>query len=213
MSCPAFLTALRDQAAGAAATPALAAHLRVCLACREALEAERRILAEVDATIGGVGSTDPSRDLLARARALAATSPSRSWFAPGTWAAAAVLVLVLSAFVLQRLPHVPAEIPVPPTPAATPEATLEPPRDATRPPERPRRAVPAIPVAVPLVPPGQEAALIRFAELMASGVVAAMPPRLVGPEVPKAPIPEPPDLDRPLLTIEPIEAEEAPSEE
>jgi hypothetical protein len=44
---------------------------------------------------------------------------------------------------------------------------------------------------------------------MASGiaVVSAHLPH------PEALIPEPPDLDRPLLTIEPMEATEAPSEE
>lgn len=213
MSCRALLTALRDHAAGAESTPSLAAHLRACPACAQALEAERRLLAEVDATLGQVRVAEPSPALLVPARSLAHARPGTHHAARAMWAAAAVFVLSMSALLLQRVAWPPAAPSIPRAPAPSLRegpavAPPVPPKSSWSPTARPTRPPPD---ALPFVPPGQEAVVLRFAALMTSGV-AVVPTQLLDPGGPAAPIPEPPDLERPLLIIEPIWADEAPSE-
>lgn len=208
------VTALRDHAAGAA--PDLGSHLRECPACTAVVEAERRLFAEIDAVIGQAGAAEPSPALLVRARSLADVPRWTHRVAPVVWAIAASLLLGVFTFVLQRVASTPAAAPVPAavhTPAiAVPEPPPVTPVASSRPSPLPVRSSPTAVGSLPVVPPGQEAALVRFAELMASGTLI-VPARLPDAEARSALIAEPHDLDRPLMHIEPIAADEAPSEE
>jgi hypothetical protein len=213
MTCSAHLTALRDHAAGAEAKPDLLAHVRVCPTCTEVLEAERYLLSDLDAVIGELSRLQPSPAALAGARSLASTVHA-PWLIPyRRWAVAALLLMGLAIAFPQR-PPIPVssqEAHLPPLPRVPPAAPTGHPvttRDSSSPPGR--RANP-IPEAVIVVPPGQEAAVLRFAEVMTSGV-AIVPASLLDSEARSAPIAEPPDLTTPLLNIEPIRADEAPEE-
>ena len=214
MSVHATVEALRDHAAGASA-PGLEVHLGECRHCAAMLEAERGLLQEIDAVLGQLRAVEPSPALLVRARSLVDVRPASPRSALAAWAvAAAALALCVSVLVRQRVAPTPAVVPTPtaaviPPAERLPELPPVPTVGISRPSRLPERSVPRSAEDFPVVPPGQERALVRFADLMASGI-AVVPAHLLHPE---APIAEPPDLDRPLLTIEPMEAPEAPSEE
>jgi hypothetical protein len=215
MSCPARLTEIRDHAAGAPLAPGLATHLVDCPACTEALGTERRVLDEIDATLDDLRLAEPPAALIARARALADAPVTRSWPAFVLRAAAAALVVVGTAATLVRqLSWEPSPSPAPSTlaaarpPAAEARVTGELAPSAPPAPQVPRRSA----VARAIVPPGQEALVHRFAALVDSGIVDA-PERIVRPEESGTPLGEPPELVVPPLNIQPIEADEAPSEE
>jgi hypothetical protein len=62
-----------------------------------------------------------------------------------------------------------------------------------------------------LVPPGQEEALVRLADLVARGAVAP-PASLVNPPDPTQPLTPPAELSLPPLAIEPLGQENAENE-
>ena len=215
MTCHDLLPDLRDHAAGAEPTPRLATHLLTCGACAANLQAERRVLEQIDGTLAVLGQMDPSPAFLARARALSARPDANHRLLPSLLGAAALLVIGVSAAVLQRFAWVDTPPPVPsasgspasPTAAPAPPiaSSVEPPPPSA-PPPRPVR------VAAAIVTPGQEALATRLATLIESGVVDP-PPQALEADPQALPLPQPPELFVPPLTIAPIEADEAPSEE
>jgi hypothetical protein len=215
MMCDTLRPALRDHAAGASAPSPLVDHLRSCAGCAAALADERRLLDEIDGVVGGLGDEEPSPAFLVRTRALAGPLPSsRRPTAALRWAAA-ILALGVGLPILGRLvPETtapPAAAPAGPlaasaSPSASPgTAAVASPRPAPRPTRRPALRPREV---APIVAPDQETAILRFAALIESGAVEA--PRRMESD---APLPEPEQLYLPPLTIAPIEADEAPSEE
>jgi hypothetical protein len=210
MSSHVPLSVLRDHAAGARLAPSLAAHLADCPDCAGVLEAERRVLDEVDATLDSLRRADPSPALIARARALADAPAAAPWAASVFRIAAAALVVVGAAATVRQLSWEPSPTPAPTTLASAAELPVTPelaPSVAPTPRRIRRRAV-----APPIVPSDQEALAQRFAALVDSGVLDA-PERIVRPDESGTPLPEPPELVLPPLMIAAIEAEDAPSEE
>jgi hypothetical protein len=101
MSCERFRPALAAHAAGAAFEPAAERHLGECAACRQLLDTQARLLAELDAELGRTLSIELSPGFaanVARSALEAGSAPERRWI-PGTlWAslaAAAVIVLAV----------------------------------------------------------------------------------------------------------------------
>jgi hypothetical protein len=216
MTCHDHLRALRDHAAGAALTPRLEAHLGTCASCAAALDAERSLLDEIDVALTGASQAEPSRAFLARVQALG-DRPESSRIPPsGLRVAAAVLVLGVSAAVIQRFAWIDTPAAVPPAlvSSASSTAALPPPRKASSIEPSPPSAPPPRPVrvAAAIVPPGQEALAGRFAALVDSGVVD-LAPQALETDLPGLPLRQAPELFVPPLTIAPIEADEAPSEE
>lgn len=221
MRCRDLVPAIREHAAGALPSPALLGHLRECEACSSALEAERRLLAEVDAVVGHLCQADPSLALLVHARSLARARSFRRSRPSAVWVAAALLAFAVTLAIPHRTTP---PIPEPSPPSDEPRTATEPslgtagdaqPRTALAPqaaaPPRPRVSRPAA-AQVPLVPPGQDRALLRFAALMRTGAVEA-PRGLVEPDSADLPLSPPPDLECTVLTVEPIGAVEASPEE
>jgi hypothetical protein len=213
MTCHDLLPELRDHAAGSEPTPGLTTHLVACRACEAALQAERRVVEEIDGTLAALGQANPSPAFIARARALSAHPPANRRLLPALRVAAALLVVGVSATLVQRFAWIDTPAPVPsasgsPSPAAGPPpevSSVEPPPPSA-PPPRPAR------IAAAIVPPGQEALAGRFAALVDSGVVE-LPPQVLETDPPSLPLQQPRELFVPPLTIAPIEADEAPSEE
>jgi hypothetical protein len=202
---------LRDHAAGAPVSPDLESHIGGCPACAGVLEGERRLLQEIDAVLGQARVLEASPSLLVQARSLAALRPPARvrWLrAAGAVAAALVAAVVLVQRGMAPTPRDASTTAAPriPPEVRTPEAA---PVAVSQPECSPARSRPTASVNLPLVPPGQERALVRFAELMQGGTVL-VPDHLLHPADLLA---EPPDVDRPLLSIAPIEATEAQSEE
>jgi hypothetical protein len=100
MSCKRFSAAIAAQAAGAEIDGAAARHVSGCAACRERLEAQRRLLAELDAEIGRTLSIGASPDFVARAAAAALEAertPARRWVPAPLWAGFAVAAAIVMA--------------------------------------------------------------------------------------------------------------------
>jgi hypothetical protein len=214
MTCHDHLRALRDHAAGAGLTPRLEAHLGTCASCVAALDAERSLLEEIDVALSGASQAEPSRAFLARVKALADRPEPRRILLPSLRIAAALLAVGLSTVVLQRFEWRQDPTPLPPTlgmPEPLPPETAPPIVDAVAPPPRSVPTPRLVPAAAAVVPPGQEALVQRLAALIESGVVELPPPALEND--PDLPLQEPTELFVPPLTIPPIEAAEAPSEE
>jgi anti-sigma factor RsiW len=208
----AAVSVLRDHAAGARLPRPVLDHLESCRECAAALQAERRLLDEIDATLDGLRTAEPSPALMARARALADTPAAAPWAVSvfGIAAAALVVIGVAVTVVRQLSLEPPSPTPAPTAITSAPESPVTPEIAPSAPPApRPvrRRAV-----ARPIVPPGQEALVERFAALVDGGVVEA-PERIVRPDEACTPLLEPSELVLPPLAITAIEAEEAPSEE
>ena len=66
MSCKRFGPAIAAHAAGAALDPAAERHLGGCAACRQLLDTQARLLAELDAELGRSLSITASPDFTAR---------------------------------------------------------------------------------------------------------------------------------------------------
>ena len=192
MSCERHERALIDAALGAAAGPDLAAHLGGCPACRERLARERQLAAGVDRELEAALDVEPGPEFAARVRARVAARRVRprravalSWM--GGLAAAAALVLGFRLLIpgpeaggpppLARVSPSGREDPSgsapagPPAPApssrtvrAGPERAARVVRADARASVRPALRRPAAPVV--LVPPGQRAALRRFAQAL-----------------------------------------------
>ena len=101
MSCKRFGPALAAHAGGAALEPAAERHLGECAACRQLLDTQARLLAELDAELGRSLSIDVCPDFAARvvrgARD-AGAAPARHWIPMPVWAGlglAAAIVLAV----------------------------------------------------------------------------------------------------------------------
>lgn len=222
MDCTRYETALREHALGEPLSPALEAHLASCEVCRARLATEQRLRAAIDATLDGVRQIEPSLAFVARARAAALDA---SWPSPRfdrrAWnraAAAAALALAVALGVIvardRRQPE-PARPKLASSPGGRPTVP-EPPATASRPPAAPppgspRPVRPSEDRLAVLVPPGQEEALVRLADLVARGAVAP-PASLVNPPDPTQPLTPPAELSLPPLAIEPLGQENAENE-
>jgi hypothetical protein len=222
MDCTRYETALREHALGEPLSPALEAHLASCEVCRARLATEQRLRAAIDATLDGVRQIEPSLAFVARARAAALDA---SWPSPRfdrrAWdlaAAAAALALAVALGVIvardRRQPE-PARPKLASSPGGRPTVS-EPPATASRPPAAPppgspRPVRPSEDRLAVLVPPGQEEALVRLADLVARGAVAP-PASLVNPPDPTQPLTPPAELSLPPLAIEPLGQENAENE-
>jgi hypothetical protein len=207
---------LRDHAAGASLPPSVGDHVGVCAECTAVLETERRLLAEVDDVLGGVRDSHPSPAFVARVRALAVAPASPRWSPPQLFWAAAALALALTPVALRLAappqPSVPSadRSPRASAPSAPVMLASVPPSNPTpAPSRRPRRR--AAPPAEPIVPSGQETLIVRFAALVDSGAVEARAP--TESDVSQSPLPSPQELYLPPLSLAPLEADEAPSED
>jgi hypothetical protein len=227
MSCERFEDERIDVAAGAAPSPALAAHLQVCPACRARIEEQRRRLDEVDRVLKTGLGAEPSPDLTARVHVrLRETADRRAWRPVWVAALAAAVAAALLTGWMVRRPR--GALTAGPRQAATlPEARpregvtrVMPTGESSRPgvpavtrrrvaiagaaPRAPRR-VAATGAAEPpvLVPPGQEEALRRFVASLGGGVRPAPPLLAAGASVDGA-VEPPALLQIPTMTIEPL---------
>jgi hypothetical protein len=205
----------------------LESHLAGCSRCREELNALRRTLALVDSELHQLVAAEPSPELAARIRRAAAedvAEPERrtAWLWPALAVAAALLLAV--AFLARRGPS--------PTPIATAQsrvpratATPEPPRHAPHerasapvppPPVASSRAVPRAhalsgdsrrtnPPAEPevLVPPGEQAALLRLAALVTRQ--GGVPPVMASVNQDSPDLAVPRAIDAESIEIKPLE--------
>ena len=101
MSCERFGPAIAAHAAGATLNPAAGRHLGGCATCRQLLDTQARLLAELDAELGRSLSITASPDFTARvARGArdAAAAPAHRWVPAPVWAglglAAAIMLAV-----------------------------------------------------------------------------------------------------------------------
>ena len=105
MSCERFRPALTAHAAGAALEPAAERHLGECAACRQLLDTQARLLAELDAELGRSLSIDVSPGFaanVARSALEAGSAPERRWIPATLWASlAAAAVIVLAVWIRQ----------------------------------------------------------------------------------------------------------------
>jgi hypothetical protein len=209
MSCARFADAILEHALGEPAPAELQSHLRGCAACSAALERERQLAGRLDGELRAALDVAPSAALLPRVRARAAahaerrSSPWLRWLLP---VAAAAATLALVAWLRQPTT-------LPPGPAAA--ARVEPRRETPAPlapvvVARTRSAKPS-PAARPadpevLVPPGQEAALLRFVATMRSGRVDAA--ALAQPDAAELAIA--PLAELPALEVKPLAADANP---
>jgi len=101
MSCKRFGPAIAAHAGGAALEPAAERHLGECAACRQLLDTQARLLAELDAELGRSLSIDVSPGFaanVARSALEAGSAPERRWIPATLWAslaAAAVIVVAV----------------------------------------------------------------------------------------------------------------------
>ena len=114
MSCQRFGPAIAAHAAGAALEPAAERHLGGCAACRQQLDTQARLLAELDAELGRSLSISASPDFAARvvrgARNAGAKPrhrwvPAPVWVGPGAAAAIALAVWAGAAFAAEAGSH------------------------------------------------------------------------------------------------------------
>ena len=92
MSCERFGPAIAAHAGGAALEPAAERHLGECAACRQLLDTQARLLAELDAELGRSLSITASPGFTARvARGVrdAAVAPAHRWIPAPVWVALA----------------------------------------------------------------------------------------------------------------------------
>jgi hypothetical protein len=206
MSCERHADAILEHALGEPAPPELEAHLRSCAACREALQRERRLLGGIDGELRDAVSLVPSPAFLPRVRErVAREADARTW----TWsrlvpAGAVAATLAIGAWLLQSSPKPPssAVVRVEPrreTPAPSPAVVEVPRRSEASAVSMARKSRPARSEPEVLVPPGEEAALLRFVATIRAGRVDAT--ALV-----QEPAPPPPDLGiAPLAELPPLE--------
>ena len=210
MSCARFADAIVDHVLGEPAPAELQSHLSGCEACRTALERERELAGRLDGELRQALDVAPSPALLPRGRARVAAEAERRatpWlrFLVPLAAAAATLALVawLRQPVAPKHPATTARVePRPAAPAtAPPPATVASAKPAPPP---PRRREPEV-----LVPPGEEAALLRFVATLRGGEVDVA--ALVQPEAPPpAGLAIAPLADLPSLELKPLTAESNP---
>lgn len=105
MSCKRFGPAIAAHAGGAALEPAAERHLGECAACRQLLDTQARLLAELDAELGrslSIAASPGFAANVARSALEAGSAPERRWI-PGTlWASlAAAAVIVLAVWIRQ----------------------------------------------------------------------------------------------------------------
>jgi len=110
MNCTRYKYWLTDAALGALPAERAAefdAHLASCSGCRQALQAERKLLAVIDSSLATELAADPATDFAARVRQQIAADPAtQSWLAgwrPATAGALAALAL-LAVWLSQREP-------------------------------------------------------------------------------------------------------------
>jgi hypothetical protein len=94
MSCERFRDAITDHACGAEISAEAAAHLAGCADCRDAFDANRRALADVNAELERALSVAPSPEFVSRLHAHIRVQKS-PWAMPAGLAAAAVLVIAV----------------------------------------------------------------------------------------------------------------------
>ncbi|HXK10184.1 MAG TPA: hypothetical protein VMT70_11105 [Vicinamibacteria bacterium] len=186
MSCERNRSGIRRVALGTAPSRRLEAHLVSCSACRGILDDDRRWLAEMDEELRKALAVEPSASLLPRVREVASrrlAEEPRSrllWLLP---VAASIVALAMLLPFARRIPLAPGSTPAPPSPTG---ATIEPapsqlqiPATIARPQARKgspgqqargrsmrhrapaRTALVAVEPEV-IVPPGGEAALLRY---------------------------------------------------
>ena len=101
MSCKRFGPAIAAYAAGAALDPAAERHLSGCAACRQLLDTQAQLLAELDAELGRSLSITASPDFtakVARSARDAAAAPAHRWIPAPVWvglATAAAIALAV----------------------------------------------------------------------------------------------------------------------
>jgi hypothetical protein len=180
VSCTQWRPALLEAALGGDEGDELRGHLQGCASCREALEAERALLARIDGEVAATLRAEPSAGMVARARARAAEPRRAAWrlLVPAAAVAAGLLAW------WQR----PARIAPSPLPPPVPTASLEPPaplpppataavRASVPPRQAPRRAARTEPALPEVLVPAEEQEALRLylAELGRRGTRPAWP--------------------------------------
>jgi hypothetical protein len=106
MSCERFRPALAAHAAGAALEPAAERHLGECAACRQLLDTQARLLAELDAELGRSLSITASPDFTARVvrSTRNAGAPAPRWMPAPVWAGVALAAAIVLAVWIRPAP-------------------------------------------------------------------------------------------------------------
>ena len=106
MSCERFRPALAAHAAGAALEPAAERHLGECAACRQLLDTQARLLAELDAELGRSLSITASPDFTARVvrSTRNAGAPAPRWMPARVWAGLALAAAIVLAVWIRPAP-------------------------------------------------------------------------------------------------------------
>ena len=222
MDCRRFSEKLADAAIqpGELRDTGMAAHLETCAACRQELEAQRRLAQAMDLGLAAAVSAEPSPSFAAgvRARLEAEPAPRGSWFTgwvPVAAGALAVLVLMVIWFARQEgqdpVPGLHQEVSreaahhpvIVPDEAHVATARGKMPVRQNR--ESRPRGAPAVRAArirepEVIVPPGQREAVLRFYTVMWSGRVEV-----------SALLVKPGPLEIAELKIMPLEVPELPS--
>jgi hypothetical protein len=150
MNCQRYRKWIEGAALGSLGAPRLAqlnAHLAACVDCRQAFEAEKRLLAAIDQGMAATVTGSPSAQFAAGVRMrLAHSHPARllSWWRTAwspAFALAALAVLLLTFWLVRRVQHPRvlqrAQSPPQALPARTPE-----PAESPRSPEQMTRTIP-----------------------------------------------------------------------
>jgi hypothetical protein len=228
MACERYRDALSDLAAGGPAQAEVELHLQSCEACRVELAQLRQVLGIVDQELARLVAAEPSPELAARIRSVVAESgASPGWGFGWLWPAAGVGVAVLVALALvtsrDRSPRAEPSLASHATTEASRSRTTDsevalgsgragaasahaatpaPVRDRKEPRSTPPTASTRLIEAEILVPPGQEEALLRFADDLQRRQVRLG--SLLVADV-EAPLPEPGDIDLSLLETKPLD--------
>jgi hypothetical protein len=208
---------LNDIAAGAPASPRLAAHIAGCADCRGRLARLRDLLATANSQLAQVASAQPSRDFTTRIRtAVAAQAHAAPWRAKWLWPSLAVATAAGVALLLvaTREPPMTATAqrpaPLPYASSSAPAAQPEPEARASVPAPRatPRQAHAKQRAGSPrepevLVPAGSYEALLQV--VVMATTTGNAPPMLAASGQPSGPMPELPPLEIKPVEIVPLE--------
>jgi hypothetical protein len=183
MSCERFRKPINSHAAGAALSPAAAAHLGSCDGCTAQLESQRRLLADVDAELARTLSLSASPEFVRRVTSSVGAIPGRpiAWRPGAAWVGlAAAAAIVVASFLRASNPTVPQAAPesaAAAPPAAAPSIVAEPrapsvghsrsarlQRGSRRPAAAPRAEQPPV-----IVDAGQARAIARLREALRQG--------------------------------------------